>query len=930
MLLLLLLLLLAAAIPALTAGGGHHHHGQQPRSALLLHDELLPAQQHNNKPLPHQQSTATCADPTDCTDDLQKAINAAHHPTGPGALLVPQLAGGKPWIVRPIFLNVSDIHITFAPSVEILAMRDQFHGKHDCLFSASLVRNITLLGYGATWRMHKPDYQNKSIGHTPYSKAEWRHGLQLHDTADVTVKGLLITQTGGDGIDMGGVISGNVNTHVADCQLIDNHRQGMSIGSARDLLVERTLFANTSGTAPQAGVDLEPDEFRESLDNVSFVDCVSQFNAGNQFDVSLAQLNGSSKPVSILFKNCTVEGTALVGVSGFFIAGVHEGLQGSVTVVDSRVLNTQGPGAYLGDLISPGSFTVRFVNTSFDHVAIMPQWKAAHPLSILVGSNKAFQGAKATGGVDFVNCSVVDDCARPFMLIHAPKVAVTKISYSGVVHVTKPAYCNAAVSALSKTSISVHPTCGAATAPDKACQSLKTDDAIYAIAAAQAGGASINVVDFGADPHSHNDSTAAFNAAFKHAQALGNGIGGADDGAYLAPAIFVPVGNYIISGPINTTNNALIGEAGNTMIRQLNPKSPIFVNPSVWRWRLQSLSLVGGTNHVVLGNGDIDLSFITIDDCNFANASGTVLFMGPSIASAQVTVSRSVFSSNQQVVLNWCTSMTFSDVWIEGCGPANCSEDTALFENYGGLFIERMVGVPEARAGNRSRWIDNIGSEASISARDSRFGGEGGGMLVVLNRASFLCVPAVAPPHLCEAPPHRGSLPAGTHFTNVPQGSSILLDNCQIDSYGTVEPSASAWNSSIYLEEIPQVLIVRQSLGLAYSPSYGPPPHLSLVKVSPALDLDGPQLDWAARFPNTLRYSFGLNDWAPDAFESMPVQLQPYVADKVYGDGPPTAGVWRSRQVVYVRLNSTGVDNNVIGWRCVEGGKPGLWKPWTW
>jgi hypothetical protein len=140
---------------------------------------------------------------------------------------------------------------------------------------------------------------------------------------------------------------------------------------------------------------------------------------------------------------------------------------------------------------------------------------------------------------------------------------------------------------------------------------------------------------------------------------------------YFAPAIFVPAGNYIISGPINTTNSALIGEGGNTMIRQLNPSSPIFVNPSVWRWRLQSLSLVGGTNHIELGNGDIDQSFITIDDCNFANASGTVLLMGPSIASAQVTVSRSVFTANQQVALNWCTSMTLSDVWIEGCGAKN-------------------------------------------------------------------------------------------------------------------------------------------------------------------------------------------------------------------------------------------------------------------
>ena len=100
--------------------------------------------------------------------------------------------------------------------------------------------------------MHKADYQNKSAGAAqPYSKAEWRHGLQLHDTQDVVVAGLTITRTGGDGIDMGGVITGNVNTHIKDCQLVDNHRQGMSIGSAKNLLVERTVFANTSGTAPQ-------------------------------------------------------------------------------------------------------------------------------------------------------------------------------------------------------------------------------------------------------------------------------------------------------------------------------------------------------------------------------------------------------------------------------------------------------------------------------------------------------------------------------------------------------------------------------------------------------------------------------------------------------------------------------------------------------
>lgn len=129
--------------------------------------------------------------------------------------------------------------------------------------------------------------------------------------------------------------------------------------------------------------------------------------------------------------------------------------------------------------------------------------------------------------------------------------------------------------------------------------------------------------------------------------------------------------------------------------------------------------------------------------------------------------------------------------------------------------------------------------------------------------------------------------------------------------------------------EIPQVLIVRNNLGLGYSPAYGPPTGLSLVKVDADIDLDGPQLDLAARIPDTLRYSIALNDWTPDGFQDLPVQLQPYVrGSQVYADDAPTRGVWRSGQVVHARLNSSNADNGVIGWRCIKGGKPGQWKPW--
>ena len=62
---------------------------------------------------------------------------------------------------------------------------------------------------------------------------------------------------------------------------------------------------------------------------------------------------------------------------------------------------------------------------------------------------------------------------------------------------------------------------------------------LMAAAARTPTGPSLNVLDFGADPSSHNDSTVGFNAAFAHAQTLAYGLAG---GAFYVPAIFVPAG----------------------------------------------------------------------------------------------------------------------------------------------------------------------------------------------------------------------------------------------------------------------------------------------------------------------------------------------------------------------------------------------------
>ena len=131
-----------------------------------------------------------------------------------------------------------------------------------------------------------------------------------------------------------------------------------------------------------------------------------------------------------------------------------------------------------------------------------------------------------------------------------------------------------------------------------------------------------------------------------------------------------------------------------------------------------------------------------------------------------------------------------------------CSKGKALFENHDTLFIERMVGVPHPIAGYDQRWIDNFAG--LVVARNARFGGEGGGFTVVVNKASFLTTDPSGM-HWSErnaSPPGRGPLPPGTTWEGDPQHAAIILDSCQIDSDGSKERQANIW-----LEQLPAILV---------------------------------------------------------------------------------------------------------------------------
>ena len=95
---------------------------------------------------------------------------------------------------------------------------------------------------------------------------EWGHGLQTRGAQRVVVRDLHVSDCWGDGLSVAGLKAarGRPRERSADVLLervvaTGNRRQGLTIGGATRVQVRDSEFSDTRGTAPEAGIDIEPD-----------------------------------------------------------------------------------------------------------------------------------------------------------------------------------------------------------------------------------------------------------------------------------------------------------------------------------------------------------------------------------------------------------------------------------------------------------------------------------------------------------------------------------------------------------------------------------------------------------------------------------------------------------------------------------------------
>lgn len=229
----------------------------------------------------------------DDTSALQGALDS-----GAELILIP--TPPKMYMTNQLFVR-SDSNILIEDGTTIRA--NAGYGKHDVVMYIRDVENVRISGYGATISMPKAEYSG-----------EFRHGVSIRGSHNVEIEGLASNNTGGDGFYVGATrpprtYSSNIT--LRDISADNNRRQGLSIVSARGIHVINARLTNTSGTSPASGIDIEPNDNSNFVENVIIDNPLTAGNKGNGISIYLKSLPGpEDKQVSITINNPVDEGSA--------------------------------------------------------------------------------------------------------------------------------------------------------------------------------------------------------------------------------------------------------------------------------------------------------------------------------------------------------------------------------------------------------------------------------------------------------------------------------------------------------------------------------------------------------------------------------------------------------------------------------------------
>ncbi len=200
---------------------------------------------------------------TDDTASIQAAIDAVAG-TG-GTVLVPDGVYMIDATAKPRLSLKDDMTLKLADGATLKAIpNDQ---KKSAVLMISGVSDVTVIG--GTLEGERDEHKGKGGG--------WGMGVHIgHGAERIVIAGVTATKMWGDGF----YVSDASDVKFCGVTADKNRRQGLSIIAATGLVVLNSVFKNTSGTRPGAGIDFEPDDRDQTITDVKIENSKFIDNAG--------------------------------------------------------------------------------------------------------------------------------------------------------------------------------------------------------------------------------------------------------------------------------------------------------------------------------------------------------------------------------------------------------------------------------------------------------------------------------------------------------------------------------------------------------------------------------------------------------------------------------------------------------------------------
>lgn len=181
-------------------------------------------------------------------------------------------------------------------------------------------------------------------------KGEWGMGISILGSKNIEIINPFISNCWGDGIYVGHSKETSRNIKIKGGVIDNNLRNGISITSAKNLLVQNVLISNTNGKNPQTGIDIEPNSPSNEINNITLNNVTTFNNFNNGLLIHLDKLPGKLK------KDANIKINGLKDISsgrGIRVSGTYKRdkttnkpLTGAIHLENVDVKDSQNPSVF--------------------------------------------------------------------------------------------------------------------------------------------------------------------------------------------------------------------------------------------------------------------------------------------------------------------------------------------------------------------------------------------------------------------------------------------------------------------------------------------------------------------------------------------------------------------------------------------------------